>query len=85
MRSSRDLRTPEESSTDLLSKSLHVRSKGIRGNGRVRIGDLLVGNGLMEMGVMSQLHIIILDSKQTTGVIEEEFQDVLHILPLVFA
>ena len=85
MRSSRDLRTPEESGTDLLSKSLHVRSKGIRGNGRVRIGDLLVGNGLMEMGVMSQLHIIILDSKQTTGVIEEEFQDVLHILLPVFA
>ena len=84
MRSSRDLRTPEESSTDLLSKSLHVRS-GIRGNGRVRIGGLLVDDGLMEMGVMSQLHIIILDSKQTTRVIEEEFQDVLHILPPVFA
>ena len=60
-------------------------SKGIQENGRIRIGGLLVDDGLMEMGVMSQLHIIILDFKQTTRVIEEEFQDVLHILPLVFA
>jgi len=47
--------------------------KGIRTSGCIRIKDLLVGNGLMEMGVMSQLHIIILDPKQTPGVIEEEF------------
>ena len=38
----------------------------------------------MEVGVVSQLHIIFLDSKQTPGVIKEEFEDVLHILPLIF-
>ena len=41
------------------------RSKGVRG--------LHAGNGVMEVGVVSQSHIIFLDSKQTPGVIKEEF------------
>lgn len=42
-------------------------------------------NGSMEIVVASQLHIMILDSKHTAGMIEEEFQDFLYILPLIFA
>ena len=38
----------------------------------------------MEVGVVSELHIIFLDSKQAPGVIKDEFEDVLHILSLKF-
>ena len=42
----------------------------------VRMRGFHVANGVMEMGAVSQLHIIFLiflDSKQSPGVIKEEF------------
>ena len=50
-----------------------LNALGPMGEGSKGAGGLHVGNGLMEVGVVSKLHIIFLDSKQTPGVIEEEF------------